>query len=131
MGWSREVVATPEGLADALAGLEAPERAGEAMQFERAVAAAIDLAGGVSKREPMLVSLSGHTDPNGEGFDPRNVSVNLSRIEPEAAKKRSEEAAAQEAEAEEAKAAAEEQAQRAHEAKEKADAEVAAAEPED
>jgi hypothetical protein len=127
MAWQRQLVATPEGLAAALADLEAPSTAGEVAQFDAAKSIVESCASTVSKRESMLVSISGHTDPDAEGFDARNLSVSISRIEPEAARKRAEEAAKELEEAEAAKAAAEERAKAAAEAKEKAEAEADAA----
>jgi hypothetical protein len=116
----REVIATPGELADKLAALEPPDRAAEREQFEAAVAAAAALAPTVSKRESLSVTLIGHSDAEGEGFDARNVSVSLSRIEPEEAKRRAEEAARAAEEADAAAAAAAEKAQEAHAAAERA-----------
>lgn len=120
MSWRREVVATPEGLAEELAALERPERAAEAAQFDAVVDVVAGLAAVVSKREPMLVTFGGHTDPNGEGFDARNVTVTMSRIEPEDAKRRLEEARAAREAAEAAEQAAREKAEEAKAAEERA-----------
>ena len=84
MSWQREVVATPESLADVLATLEPPDRAGERAQFEEACKVVEALAPTVSKRGSMLVTMTGHTDPDAEGFDARNASISVSRIEPDA-----------------------------------------------
>lgn len=128
MGWQREVVTTPAKAAETLEALEAPASVGEASQFQAAKKAVLAVLEDVSKQSSVLVSLSGHTDPNAEGFDPRNISIVVSRIEPERAKKRAAELEAEAKGAEEAEAAAEETAQRAREAADKAAEEAKAAE---
>ena len=85
------VTATPGKLADELqAALEAePEDAeaaaseGEREQLAAAAKAADDLAPLVSKRERVLVTISGHDRPGTEGFNPRHLTVTISRINPE------------------------------------------------
>lgn len=128
MAWQRTLVTTPGKAAEDLAALEAPASAGEAAQFESARAAVEGILADVSKQSAVLVSLSGHTDPNAEGFDNRNVSITVSRVEPELAKRRAAELEAEAKEAEEAEAAAEDTAQRAREAADKAQDEAKAAE---
>lgn len=106
MSWQREVVATPESLADVLATLEPPDRAGERAQFEEACKVVEALAPTVSKRGSMLVTMTGHTDPDAEGFDARNASISVSRIEPDEARRRAEQTKREAQEAREAEEAA-------------------------
>jgi hypothetical protein len=124
MSWHLEVVATPEGLPGALADLEPPERKAEKAQFDAALETVKAIAATVSRREPMLVTLSGHTDPDGDGFDARNVSVTVSRIEPAEAHRRAEEARAKADEEEAAAAAASQRAEEARAVAERAELEA-------
>jgi hypothetical protein len=90
MGWSRQIEASPAKADEALAGLEPPERQEERAQFEAAVKAARLLVATVSGRERVLISLGGHSDPDGDGFNARHAGATVSRIDPEALRQREE-----------------------------------------
>lgn len=80
------VEATPNNLEAQLAeALEAADggRAAENAQIQAAAKAALDLAELVSKRERVLVTISGHDRPDGEGFNARHITLTISRIEPQ------------------------------------------------
>jgi hypothetical protein len=128
VAWQRELVTTPAKAADSLAALEAPEKAGEAAQFAACLKAVEALLSEVSEKSAVLVTLSGHRDPNAEGFDARNVSITVSRVEPEEAKRKAAELEKTAKEAEAAERQAEANAQAAREAADKAAEEAAAAE---
>lgn len=82
------VEATPGKLEDEItAALKAADggRASENEQIQAAAKAALDLAGLVSKRERVLVTIGGHDRPDGEGFNARHITLTISRIDPQAA----------------------------------------------
>jgi len=128
VAWQREVVTTPGKAAERLAALEAPAAAGEAAQFEAAKDAVETVLAQVSSQTAVLVSISGHRDPNAEGFDARHVSITVSRIEPEAAKRKAADLKKKAEEAAAAEAQAEANASAAQEAADRAEAEAVAAE---
>jgi hypothetical protein len=86
MSFHRDILTTPGKLEAALADVDGSDlRKEERAQLEAAVAAVPALAETVSKREALQITLTGHSDPDAEGFDPRNLTITLSRLDPVAA----------------------------------------------
>jgi hypothetical protein len=92
MGWGREIETTPGKAADDLKALEPPKRKGEAEQMASVAKLAASLVEKVSKRERVLISIGGHDDEGGEGFNGRYISLAISRVDPEAIRQREAEA---------------------------------------